>query len=448
MGYQPMSSRAGSPCHVGFMTQLAAATRTQKIDAPLALVRSLAPIGGAILIALLVHGIGAISGQYPTRIMLDCGVAIIAAVSLTIVNGFTGQFSIGHAAFMAVGGYASGMVTYYTLLRHLDPAQIREIEPSLLGGPQFMLAASCLIGGLIAAAAGWLVGLPSLRLKGDYLAIVTLGFGEIVRVLLTQTDKQIDSSARFNEVGWAGALWPPAANGALGFDDLPKVTNLFWTYLFVAATVLIAFRIKTSSYGRALLSIREDEIAAESMGVNTARMKIRAFVLAAFLAGVAGTLYAHEPGNKLTPTDAGFQRSFDIIMMVVLGGLGSISGSALAAILIIGVGEWLRAPTHVWHVGLALIVVRAILGAFDVVYPRRTTLRACLTLGGLILLVEGVRALAIYKEINLGDYRMVMFALMLIFMMIFRPKGFFGLNEVWDVLRHSPPHVRGVGDRK
>jgi branched-chain amino acid transport system permease protein len=241
-----------------------------------------------------------------------------------------------------------------------------------------------LFAGVVAAIAGWFVGLPSLRLKGDYLAIVTLGFGEIVRVLLQQTGKQLDTTAQFHDVGWTGVLFPPALGGSAGLlNPAPQVTNLFWTFLFASATILIAYRVKSSSYGRALLSIREDEIAAEAMGINVAKLKVRAFILAAFFAGVAGALYAHQPGNVLTPKDAGFIRSFDIVMMVVLGGLGSISGSVLAAIMV-------------------------------------TLLNADL--------------------LPLGPYRMILFALALILTMLFRPQGLFGLREFWEGGRREILH--------
>jgi branched-chain amino acid transport system permease protein len=429
------------------MTQLSLATSQQRIDVPTTIARSLAPIGVVLLVAWGMDYLGQKSGAYATQIMLNVGVAIIAAVSLTIVNGFTGQFSIGHAAFMTIGGYTAAMVTYYFLLsRGWEPNAIRNLAPSWFGGGQFLLAVACLVGGLVSALCGFVVGLPSLRLRGDYLAIVTLGFGEIVRVLLQQTRSQIDSVAALKEVGMARALLPPHANGALGFNDLPPLANLPWIYFFVGLTVLAAYRIKTSSYGRALLSIREDEIAAESMGVNVAKLKVRAFVLAAFFAGIAGALYAHEPGNKLTPGDAGFQRSFEVVMMVVLGGLGSISGSVLAAILITVAGEWLRQPTHVWHVGLILIVIRVALGLANVMFPRASTLRACLTLAGVVAAVEFVRWLALYLGINLGDYRMIAFALMLILLMIFRPSGLLGLREIWELF--SLPRRRGDAERR
>jgi branched-chain amino acid transport system permease protein len=229
--------------------------------------------------------------------------------------------------------------------------------------------------------------LPSLRLKGDYLAIVTLGFGEIMRVLLQQTNRQLWTTEDLQAASWRDLLFPPAVGGAQGFTDIPKVTNLFWMYLFVGLTTVFAFRLKESSYGRALLSIREDEIAAEAMGVNVTKLKVRAFVFAAFFAGVAGALYAHQNGNLLRPIDAGFQRSFDIVIMVVLGGLGSISGAILAAIIVTSIQA-------------------ALLGLAD--YK-----------------IAGTSLIA---------FRMPVFALLLILTMIFRPQGLFGVREVWDFL--------------
>ena len=427
------------------MTQLSIATSQQRIDVPTTVARSLAPIGVVLVVAATMPLLGHVTGAYATQVLLNVGIAIIAAVSLTIVNGFTGQFSIGHAAFMTLGAYVSAMVTYYTLLGHgWMPNAIRTVEPSIFGKVQWLLAGAAIVGGVASAIAGFVVGLPSLRLRGDYLAIVTLGFGEIVRILLQQTARQLDTPAQLHEAGWRFLL-PPAAGGSIGFGDVPQVANLPWIYLFVGITVLAAYRIKTGSYGRALLSIREDEIAAESMGIHTAKLKVRAFVLAAFFAGIAGSLYAHEPGNKLTPVDAGFQRSFEIVMMVVLGGLGSISGSVLAAILITVAGEWLRAPTHVWHVGVILIAIRIAFGLANVMFSRRTTLRACLTLAGVVVAIEVVRSLAIRLGVNLGDYRMIAFALMLILLMIFRPSGLLGLREIWELVA---PRSRGDAERR
>ncbi|MDW8262637.1 MAG: branched-chain amino acid ABC transporter permease [Phycisphaerales bacterium] len=349
-----------------------------------------------VVFALAVHFIGPMFGDYTERVLLDCAVAIVAAVSLNIVNGFTGQFSIGHAAFMAVGGYTAAWISYYlslaiwkTTYTPPDPEQSRlALETIRLIGPrQWILLGAALVGGLVAAGAGWLVGLPSLRLRGDYLAIVTLGFGEILRVLLQQTNPQALSYEQMQSRPWIGfsssepgLLLPPAVGGALGFTDIPKVTNLFWAYLFVGAAVLFSFRLKMSSYGRAMISIREDEIAAEAMGVNVTKLKVRAFMFAAFFAGIAGALYAHQPGTTLRPIDAGFLRSFEIVIMVVLGGLGSISGAILAAIII-------------------TVINALLLGLTDY---------------------------------GLLAYRMPTFALVLILLMIFRPQGLFGIREVWD----------------
>lgn len=337
-----------------------------------------------IALALLIQASGGMFGDYASRVMLDTGIMMIAAVSLTIVNGFTGQFSIGHAAFMAIGGYVSGWLTYYGLLSTIG----RTTE--LSGAHGWLLLPAAIVGGLVAAGAGWLVGLPSLRLRGDYLAIVTLGFGEILRVLLQQTDGQRFSQQEMSEAGLFGLLFPPDVGGASGFESIPKLTNLAWVYLMVGVVIVFAIRLKYSSYGRAMLAIREDEIAAESMGVNVTRMKVRAFMFAAFFAGVAGTLYAHQPGTLLRPADAGYARSFDIVIMVVMGGLGSISGATLAAVLV-------------------------------------------------SLLNVGLLELADYGAMK---WRMPIFALLLILIMIFRPQGLFGLREIWDFFT-SRDRVRG-----
>ena len=350
-------------------------------DVQRGLVRAVMPIVIVVAVAFLMHRvIGPWVGNYQVRIMLDTGVAIIAAVSLNIVNGYTGQFSIGHAAFMAIGGYVAGFITYYGSLRIWGDYVAR---PGIAHLQEWMFAGACIVGGLFAAATGWVVGLPSLRLRGDYLAIVTLGFGEIVRVLLQQTERQYFTAEEANAIPLRKLIFPPAVGGAQGFSDIPKLSNLFWMYLFVGITVLFAYRLKQSSYGRAMLSIREDEIAAEAMGVNVTRLKVRAFIFAAFFAGVAGALYAHQQGNLLRPIDAGFQRSFDVVIMVVLGGLGSISGAVLAAIII-------------------------------------TVLQALL--------------------LGFAQYRMIIFALMLILLMIFRPKGLFGVREIWDFFPRQKDH--------
>ncbi len=328
-------------------------------------------VTGLALAAVLSAALPGLIGVYYARIVMDVGIAMILAVSLSIVCGMTGQFSIGHAGFMALGGYAAAMITYYGSMLWWGAAAK---HGGSLGLGEWLFFAACIVGGLIAAAAGYVVGLPSLRLRGDYLAIVTLGFGEILRVMLQQTNPVIRSVGALKEAGW-GDLVPPPVGESLGFDGVPKYCNLFWVYAFLTITVVAAFRLKQSSMGRAMFAVREDEIAAQAMGVNVARVKVLAFVLAAFFAGAAGGLYAHESGINISPKDAGFQRSFDYLIMVVLGGSGSISGVMLAAALLTALPEALR---------------------------------------------------------NLDQYRLIIYALLLIGMMLFRPQGLFGIHEIWD----------------
>lgn len=310
-------------------------------------------------------------GPYYTKVLTDIGINVILAVSLNLVNGFTGQFSIGHAGFMAVGGYTAAAVTYYGSYLLWGSAQI---HGGFLGGGDLLFLTGCLLGGLLAAGAGFLVGLPSLRLRGDYLAIVTLGFGEIIRVLLMRTDEvlfAVDEIRRTPALELLGHL-----GGALGFTGVPYYTTLFWVFVFVTVMLVVAYRLKESTFGRAFLSIRENEIAAEAMGIQTTRYKVMAFVIAAFFAGIAGGLFAHEVGTALNPRELGFQKSFDVVIMVVLGGMGSISGAVLAA--------------------AALTILPELLRSFS-------------------------------------EYRMILYALSLVAIMILRPQGLFGVRELWEL---------------
>ena len=383
------------------------------------------------VVAVLLHQtVGRFFGDYVERIAIDAGIAVILAVSLNIVNGYTGQFSIGHAAFYAIGGYTAGLITYYSSLHLWNatnswPMTFEFLRQFQIQNGIFIFAA--IAGGLVAAFAGWLVGLPSLRLRGDYLAIVTLGFGEILRVLLQQTNTQLYTNDEVRNAKWS-ELFPPPVGGALGFINIPKVTTLFWVVLFAGITLIVAWRLKRSTFGRSMIAIRENEIAAEAMGVNVTRLKVWAFVFAAFFAGVAGALYAHEPGTQISPSDGGFLRSFDIVIMVVLGGLGSISGATIAAILLTIANEWLRGPTHVYYVLLPILVIRIF------AWPYSRT-KASIWWIAVIIGVEAIRSLALWRGIDLGEYRMIIFALILISVMILRPKGLFGTAEITDIAR-------------
>src|SRR6185436_19401982 len=186
---------------------------------------------------------------------------VILAVSLNLINGFTGQFSIGHAGFMAIGGYGSAMFSLHIGQKWAEALMNAGMPAPIAQGVPLLVA--LVLGGTLAAIAGWLVGLPSLRLRGDYLAIVTLGFGEIIRVLILNVD---------------------AIGGARGFSGVAPLANFFWIYLFVGITIVVVHNVVTSSYGRAFISIRDDEIAAEAMGVDTTRFKVLSFVISSMFA--------------------------------------------------------------------------------------------------------------------------------------------------------------------
>ena len=260
-------------------------------------------------------GVSALSDRidpYVLDVMTGCGIAVLLAVSLNLVNGYTGQFSLGHAGFMSVGAYTAAGITMAA-------------APRLAGGGTAasqgaLFLAALLAGGLMAAFAGLLVGIPSLRLKGDYLALVTLGFGEIIRVILQNLD---------------------SLGGALGLIGIPNYTTLAWVYGAVAVAVYTVHTLVRSTYGRGFLAVRDDEIAAEAVGLDTTRYKITAFAVSAFFAGVAGGLYGHF---KLTLTPAGFDftKSIEIVVMVILGGMGNMPGVILAAILLTVLPEALR----------------------------------------------------------------------------------------------------------
>jgi branched-chain amino acid transport system permease protein len=289
--------------------------------------------------------VGGTLNQFYVNTVFFIGINIILAASLHLIIGITGQFSIGHAGFLAVGAYASAIVTMK------------------LGLP-FPLA--LLAGGVAAAIAGLIIGIPTLRLKGDYLAIATLGFGEIVRIVFLNIDY----------VGGASGL------------TVSHLTTWPWLIGCVLLTVVVIINFTNSTHGRACISIRENEIAADAMGINTTFYKVTAFAIGAFFAGIAGALYAHN-FYIIQPTNFGFLKSFDILILVVLGGLGSMSGAVIAAILL------------------------TIISTFLSNYP---------------------------------EVRMVIYSLLLIAMMLFRPQGLLGTKEITSFFKAGKPAKGGVKD--
>ena len=301
-------------------------------------------------------------GSYDRRIILTIGINMILATSLNLINGFTGQFSLGHAGFMGVGAYAAAILS--TLL-----------APDMFGsgassvGQSLLFILPILAGGVVAALAGLLVGIPSLRLKGDYLAIVTLGFGEIIRVVIQNI---------------------PEVGGSLGLSNIPAYTNFIWIFLTLSVLVLIVQNLMRSTYGKGFLAVRDDEIAAEATGINTTRYKVTAFVIGAFFAGVAGGLYGHYNG-LIRPDDFGFLKSVEIVVMVILGGMGSTYGVLFAAAILTYLPEWLRE----------------------------------ISIG----------------DLRLSEFRMSIYALALIVLMLLRPQGLFG---DFNLMRY----VRGMRARR
>lgn len=283
----------------------------------------------AIIQGLISAGI--IDDYFQATLATIC-INIVLAVSLNLITGFTGQFSLGHAGFMSIGAYVCAIIT----INH-------PTTPGFIGG---MLA-----GAISAAFIGALVGLPTLRLRGDYLAIATLGMAEIIKIIFLNMN---------------------ITNGAAGLQGIPQFVNWTWLFLFTAGTIVIITNFLKSSHGRACISIREDEIAAEAMGVNTTKYKVISFTIGAFFAGIAGGLYASY-FYFLKPDMFGFLKSVDVLVIVVLGGLGSVSGSIIAAILLALISTYLQ---------------------------------------------------------SFSELRIVIYSLMLIIIMLFRPQGLLGSKEI------------------
>lgn len=254
---------------------------------------------------------------YILLILLTIGINLVMATSLNLIIGYTGQFNLGHAGFMAIGAYAAAAFSFFAgpvLAIHLTWMPVWLSQGVLF-------AVALFLGGLAAALSGVLIGLPTLRLRGDYLAIATLGFGEIVQVVITNMK---------------------VIGGATGFSDIPEYSNFFWIFLFAGLTLWVVGRMTRSAKGMAFLAVREDEIASLSIGISNTRVKVTAFVIGAFFAGLGGGLFAHL-STYLHVNTFSFLKSIEFVVMVVLGGMGSLWGVALATVLLTVLPETLRA---------------------------------------------------------------------------------------------------------
>ncbi|BAS27760.1 branched-chain amino acid ABC transporter permease [Limnochorda pilosa] len=317
---------------------------------------------------------------YYQRILNTAFVYVVAAVGYNLINGVTGQFSLGPNAFMALGGYTAALL----VLPVAQKEMVWFLEPLMwpfnafsLPGSLFVVA--LLAAGVVASVGGLVVGYPSLRLRGDYLAIATFGFGEIVFVLANNVI--------------------PLTNGALGIKAIPQYTHLWWSGGFAVASIVLVRNLALSSFGRAMRAVREDEVAAEAMGVNVFRTKLLAFMVSAFLGGIAGALLTTLI-TTISPTLFTFTMTFNLLIIIVLGGLGSMTGSVVTAVLFAVLQEVLR------------------------------SLEAPMRLGSWT--IPGIPGM-----------RMVVFSLLLIVLMIFYRRGLFGRGELsWEPLLRRLPGRR------
>lgn len=387
---------------------------------------------GAILASFILDKFVGGMSTFSQTLIIYAGLYVTLAVSLNLINGITGQFSMGHAAFYQVGAYTAGYlsVNFYGKWGGLQ-------------GPAWLIV-MMFIGAAIAAVAGLVVGLPSLRLKGDYLAIVTLGFGEIIRIIV-QNQEQI--------------------GGSYGMNVQPKFPVIFagtgtsgtWLVCLLAiATIAISRNLLKTAHGLPFLAVREDEVASSAMGVNVTGVKVTAFVLGSAFAGAAGALLANYQGF-ISPTMFTMEISFIILTMVVLGGTGSITGSALAAVVLFYLPEKLRDMPPV----PAGVLIGAIISAIAMVVAMKRVvdhyhgpkLKAGMLYVGAVVgaaaltfilgkVFGAVPKIAAVEPIEASKLRMVIFATTLIFLMLLRPQGVLGhLEFSWDGLfkrQHKP----------
>ncbi|HOA98653.1 MAG TPA: branched-chain amino acid ABC transporter permease [Candidatus Atribacteria bacterium] len=328
-----------------------------------------------ILFAVLMLGVSLAErylNTYLIRILNTACIYVVAAVAYNLINGITGQFSLGPNGFMAIGGYTVAIL----MLPLVQKEQVYFLQPLIwpfnsFSFPSHLFLLALFLGGVAAALAALLIGIPTLRLRGDYLAIATFGFGEIINVLANN--------------------FIPLTNGALGIKGIPEYTNLWWTVNWAFWSVFMIKGLVNSSFGRALKAIRENEVAAEAMGVNLFRHKLLSFVLSGFFAGVAGGLFVTLI-STVSPSLFTFTMTFNLLIIIVLGGLGSITGSVVTAFIFAFLQEILR------------------------------EVEAPITIGA-------------WTFPGIPGMRMVVFSVLLVVMMIFYRRGLFGDKEIsWQLI--------------
>lgn len=371
----------------------------------------IAAVGGCLLIDFIArNGLD----DFKIRLVVLAGLYVTLAVSLNLINGITGQFSIGHAAFYQVGAYTAGYTAFS--LAGKPPTD-----------PTLWVVIMMFAGAAVAALAGLLVGLPSLRLRGDYLAIVTLGFGEIIRI--------VSQNIEFKRGG-------ETLGGSYGLNIAPKVQAIWLVWLLAITCIAVCRNLLKTAHGLPFLAVREDEVASAAMGVNVTKVKVTAFVLGSAFAGAAGAILAHYEAF-ISPAMFNMNVSFIILTMVVLGGTGSITGSAIAAGLLFYLPEKLRdlppmtaGQLMAWVISIvgAVYVIRKVGEHFHGSKGRKagiifgTIVAAYIAQFALAFLLNKVPALAASK-FEADKLRMVIFAGTLIILMLLRPQGVFAHHE-------------------
>lgn len=294
----------------------------KKIDKKM-IINVVAAVAAYIVVMILING--GILGRQAMSIIIPCCINVILAVSLCLLVGFIGELTLGHAGFMSIGAYAGALTTNALNLP-----------------PMIELIIGLLVGGIFAAIFSLIIGLPVLRLKGDYLAIVTLGFGEIIKSVI-------------NALGFTGG-----AKGLTGIGAYSNYKNFTFVYIFVLLTILVISNLVRSRHGRAICAVRDNAIAAEAIGIKVTKFKTMAFVISGFFAGMAGVFYAHNVGI-LKPVNFDYNKSIEILVMVVLGGMGNIKGAVIAAVILTALPEVLRGAADFRMLLYAIVLIAMML---------------------------------------------------------------------------------------
>ena len=340
-------------------------------------------IAALILLLLVVGGLvvtDRMASAYIQRVVIGLGISIILVVSLNLSNGFTGVFSLGHVGFMAIGAYTAAILTLPVTLKRVNLPDL----PTWLAGVQMPFLPATLIGGVLAMLIALVVGLSLMRLSGPYVAVATMGFLVIVQVILVNWDKM--------------------TRGARTFAGVPSHTTLWWVWGWAIVTVYVVWRLVRSAYGRQMMAIRDNEIAAQSLGISVMRSRLLAFCVSAFLTAVAGSLWAHFI-TSFSPKAFYFTQAFGIITMLVVGGMGSVSGSIVGAVLITVLSEVLRNAER--GMDLGIVQIPAVYGASQ-----------------------------------------ILMAVIFVLVIIFRPKGLLGEREINFDRLFAGPRRRETADRK